>query len=636
MLTQIVISCPPEVDSPSVQIKVDGKEYAYTRESILKHGRKAFIEVNEFWLIYIDGISVQSGSSAQITLISKGIVVGSIRIDKITPGIERYYKKDFFIRRYLPNEIFIDIIIEEQNERGSSRHKTFLSPSLINAICKVSSVQHATVSNTNSAQHVAVPISSADSITDHPQNSTRENSVHRKEDQNRRSGILEVRESIEIADSPEDTQDKVDPQSDLSANQKTMQEEGCSLNSIVEKKGSASTLSKMPQILPPPPGMRVRSAVSFLEGTDILFKTLFPRVGWKPVVSLKGTIYEKTSANKARDKVIEARWREIEEDFKKKFCIRREQNIEQFTKKPINPKKKEQILNERQELLLSIVFESIRKKKLSLSQISSELAKWIDTEESTVHMEDIVNLCDVFPSEKDCAKILEYKNKLTDTEELLKRLLLGGCTKNKLVLFKYISWAEPSLNMLLGNLNSIIERLVTVEQDTQLPLFLVCLLHIGNLVNYKYAETASKTEVKGFHLSSVSAFANSSAEMANNEGCKLSLMELLIISTRDVIDFSKIVSTYEIFRNVPLRSLKEQHTMIHAGFNEISSMNDFQKKTNRLQNTQKLLKKSGLLISEIEIKIENIAAVYAVSSGSITESMVDAIGSIKKHACLFR
>lgn len=653
VLTQLVIRSPPEVENPSLHINVNGKEHVYRTDTVLSQGKRAFVEADGFWLIYIDRIAIQTDSLVVITLTSKDIIIGSIRATSISPGIDRYFKKDFFIRRYLPNEIFIDVIIEEESEAFSSNRGMEFSPALIAAISTLSPPKES-VSMCHPSHPEEIP-SSTESSRDKdlsPAGTVDTAGVEDKEkvetpaEKKNEAPVCTASSSIEkavvavnsacTALEEEKSTSKPDcitqtPSKNEVNNLEEIKKDG----NISEKESRAIAPPKIGRILPPPPGMIIRPAVNMIQGVDLLFKTLFPRVGWKPIITTKGTIYEKTLKNRSRDQSIEKRWKEIEEDFRKKFCIQRGQKIEQFTKNHANPKKK-QIITERQEFLLSIVFESIRKRKIPLSQISNELVRWIETEEHVLHIEDIVNLCDVFPEEKDCIKVLECKSGLTETENLLRELLCGGCTKTKLLLIKYVHWAEPSLHMLIDSLETILKGISAVEQDDQLPLFLVLLLHTGNLVNYKYAENNSKTEAKGFHLSSVSAFSKSSAEMATNGGCRMSLMELVIISSRDIIDFKELVKTYEIFYNMPLKSLKEHHAMIHTGFNDISSMCDSAQKKNRLQNTHMLLKESTHLIDEIERKMDKLSFVYATAPDSITECMVDAITSIQKNASLFR
>ncbi|KAI5162712.1 hypothetical protein NEAUS03_2068, partial [Nematocida ausubeli] len=111
-ITQLVISRPPCIKCPSVHIMVDGMERSYTPESMLPTGKKAFIEVDEFWLIYTDGFMIDIGHNALISIICNNITVGSITLAKLPLGIGRYYKKDFKIQRHLPDDIFLDIIVE--------------------------------------------------------------------------------------------------------------------------------------------------------------------------------------------------------------------------------------------------------------------------------------------------------------------------------------------------------------------------------------------------------------------------------------------------------------------------------------------------------------------------------------------
>ncbi|KAI5193030.1 hypothetical protein NEMIN01_2374 [Nematocida minor] len=675
-LTQLVIGCPPDVDGPEVQVIVDGKECTYTTRTLTKQERQAFIETNEFWLVYTDGLEITSASTAIITLISRNIVVGSISISNIHLGIERYYKKDFFVRRYLPNNIFIDVIVEEGPKSKQKLEKASIPENIAGTVGSKDSAGYISNSRSRDIEKRVIPLdnsrtgdvrNSTGNISDKISQSGNINNSslcssntsnsndegHSRSKNNTESSGAEDKNStlndrisrnnkgdrkVNIdGTADKSAQNSLPPSNATAAINRTMsgnKPNAAQTDGSVSTPGSDHiTAVKSARKLPPPPGMVVRPVVNLLEGVDMLSKTLFPRVGWKPVLSVRGSLYEKTA--QPQQDTLEKRWKEIEEDFKRKFCVKRIQNKVEFTKKEKIPKKS-RLLNERQEFLLSIVFEAINKKKVSLPEISQELTKWIETGECTPHIEDILNLAGVFPSDKDCANVLSSALSLTATEESLKELLLSNCSKNKLLLIKYAHWADPSLSMLIGTLQNTQSALSVVEQDENFPQFLTLMLRMGNLVNYKYAETASKTETQGFHLSSVSAFSKCFSELANGEGCKLSLMELLIISSRDIVDFDKIVSVYSVFSTFQMKTLRDHYNMIRAGYDEVAALDDFSGKKERLHSILLLIKESKCLISEIDAKIGNLSKIYAVPPESITESMVDAISSIKQYCNLFR
>ncbi|KAI5149178.1 hypothetical protein NEAUS05_1674 [Nematocida ausubeli] len=616
-ITQLVISRPPCIKCPSVHIMVDGMERSYTPESMLPTGKKAFIEVDEFWLIYTDGFMIDIGHNTLISIISNNITVGSITLAKLPLGIGRYYKKDFKIQRHLPDDIFLDIIVESlSNTHITTSERIPSITETLNQIPSYTSVKKAPALS-NFADSPApfkpdfVPMVEASSTNLLANNLDNLHTQTPNIVQSKEPGLKETPLPIVKA---------------------TQAISSMKIPSPASTEQPANSTAKIFSKMPSPPGMRVRPTVDLLEGADVGIKTLFPKVGWKPVLSVKGSLYESPMLSESG---LLDRWTEIEDDFKKKFCIKRGIQQTGFLKRD-RPGKKERILSERQEFLLSIVFEAIKKSKVSLKDICNELIRWTETEEHAPHIDSLVNLSLVFPLESESIKIMEATHVLTEVESKVKLFLQNNCTKGRLTLIKYVHWAHSSLVALIATLQEIRSSLISVENDKEFPAFLVILLRLGNLVNYKYAEVANKSPAKGFYLSSVSAFSKCAAEIINEEGCRLSLLEFIILTTRDKIDFKKILSTYAVFKNIHLKSLKDHYSMLRAGYDEVVLLDDFTGKKERLHKIFLIIRECEYLISEVDTKLFVLSKVHADTPEYISENMVDAIGSIEKYSYLFR
>ncbi|KAI5166879.1 hypothetical protein NEIRO03_1130 [Nematocida sp. AWRm78] len=619
-ITQLVIGTPPSIKHPSIHIVVDGIERTYNEKSILAEGRKAFIEVDEFWLIYTDGFEIKSGCNASISITSNNITVGSIVVNKLPLGIGRYYKKEFKIQRHLPDNMFMDIIVERPAQRDESTTETVADlTDSFNRLSIPSNTQQtpAFIETTRAANDKATY--NIGSLLNEEQSGTptsnKPNTSCLKQNMAKEAAIPAVNKEKNSAK----------PSAPSSSS-------NAKIAIFPIKEGAVNNTAKIFSKMPSPPGMRVLPAVNILEKTDSAIKTLFPKVGWKPVLSIKGSLYESPVLNESE---LSARWVEIENDFKKKFCIKREVQKTDFLKKD-KALKKERILSERQEFLLSIVFESLKKSKLSLDHICNQLVKWTETKEAITDIDSIVNLSAVFPHKDDCNKIIIAKHALTEVENKVKFCLEKSCTKDKFLLIKYVQWADSSLASLIHTLQETRKSLIFVENDKQLPRFLMLLLRMGNLVNYKYAEAANKFPAKGFYLSSVGAFSKCSAEIINEDGRKNSLLEFLIITVCDQIDFKKIVSSYSFFKTIQLKSLKDHYAMLRAGYDEVNLLDEFVGKKEKLHRIFLLIRECEYLISEIDTKIFVLSKLYADTPEYISENMIDVITSIEKCSHLFK
>lgn len=614
VITQLVVSTPPDVSNPVIHIVVDGIEHTYTTTSIISQHRKAFIQLNEFWLVYTDGLKISNSAKATVSIVNNNITVGLIALDDLSLGIRRYHKKDFKVQRYLPNEIFLDVIVEEKSVPSASEGEQMLRDTL-----KRLAVQQP-IGNDSLHQQIAVETQSKSPFL----------AVKPPEiDEKTASKSIVGYKAVKSVPNKTNYRDSVVPalQNSINTSNTHAEETASYRKSTIESK-----IVKSSRKLPPPPGMLVHPAVSLLEGVDALLKTLFPRVGWKPVLSVKGSVYEKPLDSSS---TLAQRWNEIEEDFKRKFCIRRglKQTPSFKTEKTV---KIQRILSERQEFLLSIVFESLKKSKVSLKTLIQELLRWIETEEPAPNIEGLVNLAGVFPSDKDCLEISKAAHQLTEVEETVKFLLSSGCDKNKLLLIKYVHWADPSIAMLISALQKTRKSLILIQEDNIFPSFLLLLLKLGNLVNYKYAESASRTVAKGFSLSSVSAFSKCGAEIVNQEGCKLSLLEFLILAIRDKIDLNEMVKKYSVFQTIEVKSLKDHYTIIKSGYNEVFALEEFNQKNERLHKIFLLIKECEYLISEVDTRLLALSKSYTDTPECFIENMIDAFSSIQQYCSLFR
>ncbi|KAH9385647.1 uncharacterized protein NEMAJ01_0543 [Nematocida major] len=633
VITQLVISTPPDIVQPAVVVSVDGVEHRYTTESVLGRKRKAFIELDEFWLIYTDGIHMEATAKTCISIVNSGIIVGSIALSRIPLGIGRYYKKDFSIQRYLPNNLFLDIIVEE----GAVSAMTAVDPGVAESLKRLAilssalersrlSIRTDSFSPETTSESRAAGSSTALSEARNGPSSGGSAGAGRSSVPEitgrgplpRSSGASGIREGSSLHSA-------AGPAGDVLGKKCALPPPSVSGNASSEKPGAS------PRKLPPPPGMIVRPAVSQMEGVDLSSKTVFPRVGWNTVLSARGTVYE----SPGKDAALEGRWKEIEDEFKRKFCIKRAPQKAEVYKKE-RPVKAQTILSEKQEFLLSIVFESTRKSKVSLNRVSRELNAWIDAETPPSCIDSIVNLSNVFPSAKDCAKILDASHPLTEVEEKVKAILQSNCTQGKFLLIKYVQWADPSLSILISTLRGVKESLASIQKDREFPVFMALLLRLGNLVNYKYAETSSKSPAMGFSLSSVCAFSRCSSEPVSDEVCKMSLLEFLILTVRDKIDFNKMMGLYTTFRNIHLKSLKDHYIMIRSGYDSVSVLDSFPGKEERMHRIFLLIRECEYLISEIDSTLFMLSKSYADTPECIVKNMVDAFDCIEKYSYLFQ
>ncbi|KAI5192236.1 hypothetical protein NECID01_1861 [Nematocida sp. AWRm77] len=388
----------------------------------------------------------------------------------------------------------------------------------------------------------------------------------------------------------------------------------------------------------PPPPFRMSSSVpkqAYKQDPELL--SAFPKFAWATLSLVPGSIYG------TKDLFLKStQWAEIESRFKTCFCISRKTSaalLEEPAEKPVE--KPLSLLSGRQEFLLSIVFEAMRKKGFALGLVAKEATFWVQSSTPIAHMEEISTITQVLPSEQICELMFAAApERLSSTELLLKEMLSSTRVRTFLSFISYAHWAEPGLATISKTLGELLAGFQCAFADKNLSVLLVAGLYLGNAVNIKYSDRMSPLHMShALSLSSLFSFARcmprKSLLGADAAHASESLLEFLIVSVREMVDFPKLFSAYGFLQTMHLGALSEHFSLIKTGLNEVRTAKHFADVEHKSKNISALIDSISADFLRINEKTRTLAQKYAEPSESFVQNLSSVLDLLGKHSHLF-
>ncbi|KAI5180664.1 hypothetical protein NEOKW01_0948 [Nematocida sp. AWRm80] len=584
-LIQIVISRPPERISPRITLVSEGIREVFTEKSTRVNGRPALVSDGWHWLIFVNGIPVKNELRLIIHLEESA---STLYLDRVFSGVTRYIREDFDRREVLPEDILVDLVVEEYEEELPLEHVP-TSNSTLPLDTSKETVSSADLEEGKQKSLSSLKVPTLGNIPRIPMPRVLGNNTSNIPIPPAGSS-LEKNRLFQVA-TPHPELHSLFPTVRWSTS-------GIIRGSIYERPG------------------RYLDDTEEWERVEDEFKKRFcvPREK-KEAISYFLSQIDKPShpARKILSDKQEFLLSVVLGSLKKKgICMRELRTEIQNSIDTLLPLKHvDDICN------LAGVFPPEKECILLLSSSPESVS---------------ADIPGTFTKPSFLA--------LSETEAELKSMLENGYSRGIVLLAKYLHWAIPTLTSLNDQLLSLNHSFSSILSDRDLPRILLLLMYSGTLVNSKYSNSLSSSDrkvssqFKGLSLSSISVFSKCTA-LDSCSNTDSSLLEFVLGYLKDRINLHSLIKKYSFVHGLNVLVLFEQIAILRADLNDIQESNDFPGKLTRVSDT--LLK-----VDQVNNKLETLSSYlttlqkkFAEPPDTLLTNLSLTITLLEKHSHLF-